>query len=184
MGCLMSIEENVAVIELPYTESVSCYLERKGKYLWSFTFVKDGAKVLFKGNVLNPDQDKLIESITENMADYFSSYGISGLKAAVSRILDVIENPSNYTWQNREDSDILNKIPEDVAEIKEEKEIPLTDIRVTDETKETLLEVEEIKETEEPLSETIKTSISKISEEKPELLLKEIVVEGGYFGMR
>ncbi len=179
MGCLMSIEENVAVIELPYTESVSCYLERKGKYLWSFTFVKDGAKVLFKGNVLNPDQDKLIESITENMADYFSSYGISGLKAAVSRILDVIENPSNYTWQNREDSDILNKIPEDVAEIKEEKEIPLTDIRVTDETKETLLEVEEIKETEEPLSETIKTSISKISEEKPELLLKEIVVEGG-----
>ncbi|MHA2060740.1 MAG: hypothetical protein ACW963_00400 [Candidatus Sifarchaeia archaeon] len=175
----MSIEENVAVIELPYTESVSCYLERKGKYLWSFTFVKDGATVLFKGNILNPDQDKLIESITDNMASYFSSYGISGLHAAVSKILDVIENPSNYTWQNKEDIDILHKLPEDVAEIKEEKEVPLTDIRETKETKETLVEVEEIKETEKPLSEAIKTPISKISEEKPELLVKEIAVEGG-----
>jgi len=95
----MSTEENVAVIELPYTESVACYLEKKGKYLWSFTFVKDGATVLFKGNILNPDQDKLIESITDNMGVYFSSYGISGLNAAVSKILDVIENPSNYTWR-------------------------------------------------------------------------------------
>jgi hypothetical protein len=175
----MSTEENVAVIELPYTESVSCYLERKGKYLWSFTFVKDGATVLFKGNILNPDQDKLIESITANMGSYFSSYGISGLNAAVSKILDVIENPSNYTWQNKEDIDILIKLPEDVAKTKEEKEVPLTDIRETKETKETLTEVEEIKETEKPLSETIKTPISKISEDKPELLVKEIVVEGG-----
>ncbi len=179
MGCLMSTEENVAVIELPYTESVACYIEKKGKYLWSFTFVKDGSAVLFKGNILNPDQDKLIESITENMADYFSSYGISGLKAAVNKVLDVIENPDNYTWQNRDDMDVLNKTPEDVAEIEEEEEIPLTDISETEETKETLVEVEEIKETETPLSETIETPISEISEEKPELLIKEIVVEGG-----
>ena len=122
MGYIMSTEENITVIELPYTESVSCYLEKKGKYLWSFTFVKDGATVLFKGNILNPDQDKLIESITDNMEDYFSSYGISGLNAAVDKILDVIENPSNYTWQSKEDIDILNKLPTDVGEIKEDKE--------------------------------------------------------------
>ena len=110
--------------------------------------LKRQAPLIFRVDFSTPgDYFFFVGDLAENMADYFSSYGISGLKAAVSKILDVIENPGNYTWQNREDIDILNKIPEDVAEIKEEKEVPLTDIRVTEETKETLVEVEEIKET-------------------------------------
>ena len=174
----MSSEKKVAVIELPYTESVSCFLEKKGKYLWAFAFVKDGATVLFKGNILNPSDDKLTELISENMSEYFSSYGVSGLKAAVSKILDVIENPHNYTWKDKEDVTIL-KLPVKDKKVIEEKK-PTVDVEIDIEKKEELpIDIEEITEPEELPMETFETPITPLPKDKPDILIKEILVEGG-----
>ena len=174
----MSIEKTVAVIELPYTESVSCFLERKGKYLWSFTFVKDGATVLFKGNILNPSADKLIELISENMSEYFASYGVSGLNAAVNKILDVIENPQNYTWKEKEEVTIL-KLPVEDKKVIEEKKPPVDVEKDIKKKEEPLIDIEKTSESEDQPKEALEIPSPILTEDKPEILVKEISVEGG-----
>ncbi|MFX1519530.1 MAG: hypothetical protein ACFFCD_06385, partial [Promethearchaeota archaeon] len=161
----MSAEKKVTVIELPYTESVSCFLEQKGKYIWSFTFIKDGATVLFKGNILNPDQDKLIELISENMSEYFSSYGISGLNAAVSAILNAIENPQDYLWKDKEDVDIMSKSPAEDNEVIEEKKPPIAVEKTIKKVEEPPIDIIEVTEKVE----TPPTDVEEITEEAPSI---------------
>ncbi|MFX1512868.1 MAG: hypothetical protein ACFFCQ_09805, partial [Promethearchaeota archaeon] len=115
----------VARVELPDSGGIICAIYQKSKFQWEFELIR-GNKIFFKKTVMNPDEDKLVDILTESEVEFIK---FSAVYDAAGLLTDVIEHPEKYV-NTVPAVDKLPTVEEEVAvpdlAQKEEEEKPIS----------------------------------------------------------